>query len=195
MESPQINESFPKRIRSVSARLFSIHNESTTVHAKRTSCHIMASSPEHHSILNPSKWFPRMRCRSSSSASSTFSLVFSSSVNSSFTEPCLPQFSESHHLEHHVSLESVSSELEELYKVAKEEIACATETQGSIYFEGDRLTALTALESCQSKYDSVMQMFKETANAVKFSFRWESDLFHLKVSFDSLPKMNSPIYD
>lgn len=122
MESPQINESFPKRIRSVSARLFSIHNESTTVHAKRTSCHIMASSPEHHSILNPSKWFPRMRCRSSSSASSTFSLVFSSSVNSSFTEPCLPQFSESHHLEHHVSLESVSSELEELYKVAKEEV-------------------------------------------------------------------------
>ncbi|GAA5796541.1 hypothetical protein HPULCUR_001913 [Helicostylum pulchrum] len=157
MESPQINESFPKRIRSVSARLFSMNNEST-VHAKRTSCHIMASSPEHH-------------------------------------KPCLPQFSESHHLEHHVSLESVSSELEELYKVAKEEIECATETQGSIYFEGDRATAHTALESCQSKYDSVMHMFKETANAVKFRFRWESDLFHLNIAFDALPKTSSPIYD
>lgn len=121
MESTQSTESFPKRIRSVSARLFSMNNDSN-VNTKRTSCHIMASSPEHHSILNPSKWFPRMRCRSSSSASSTFSLVFSSSVNSSYTESYHTQFSESHHLEHHVSLESVSSELEGLYNTAKEEV-------------------------------------------------------------------------
>ncbi|KAI9356860.1 hypothetical protein BD770DRAFT_322542 [Pilaira anomala] len=136
-----------------------------------------------------------MRCRSSSSASSTFSLVFSSSVNSSYTESYHTQFSESHHLEHHVSLESVSSELEGLYNTAKEEIAYAVESQGSIYFEGDKQTAQTALDLCQSKYDSVMQMFKETANAIKFRFRWESELVQLRITFDSLPKINDSIYD
>lgn len=113
------NESFPKRIRSASARIFSMNHDSI-INNKRSSCHIMASSPP--VILNPSKWFPRIRCRSSSSASSTFSLVFSSSTHTSYTEPFSNHFSESHHFEHHVSLDTVSSELEDLYRIAKEEV-------------------------------------------------------------------------
>lgn len=132
------SESFPKRIRSVSARIFNItelplihHNNNT----KRSSCHqqILSTSPtistDHHNnniILNPSKWFPRIRNRSSSSASSTFSLVFSNTTTD--TSYC-NQLLEDDHYDHHLSLENISSELEELYNTTKEEVKYYIEYQ------------------------------------------------------------------
>lgn len=128
---------FPKRIRSVSARLFSIsslndlhhHSDNSNNNNKRSSCQTM-SSPSSNQVVeqqllkSPSKWFPKIRCRSSSSASSTFSLVFSSTTTttSTMTDPSSFCYTSENYEQHHQSLESLSSELEELYKAAKEEV-------------------------------------------------------------------------
>ncbi|CAO3627147.1 unnamed protein product [Mucor hiemalis] len=193
------NESFPKRIRSVSARIFSITNISDLHHHnKRTSCQIISSSPpenNHHinTILNPSKWFPRIRCRSSSSASSTFSLVFSNTTPHNDT---LYSYSDEEDYDYnHVSLEDLSSQLEELYNSAKEELAYAAESQGSIYYEGDKMTAQAAFDACTEKYDAAMHAFGESANSIKFRFRWEEDLNQLRLTLHALPPIDHSIYD
>lgn len=111
--------SFPKRFRSASARLFSINSNNDQPLNKRISCQFMSSSDNNNSILNPSKWLPRIRCRSSSSASSTFSVVFSSNTT---TVDAPFQSVMDHEQTSAVSLETASSELEELYKNAKEEV-------------------------------------------------------------------------
>lgn len=106
------HESFPKRLRSASARIFSLNSDS--FNPKRSTCHIQP-----HSL----KWLPRIRTRSSSSASSTFSAVFSSSLpHPSYIEPNHNQQYHEHHFDHTVSLETVSSELEDLYRTAKVEV-------------------------------------------------------------------------
>lgn len=201
------NESFPKRIRSVSARLFSITNISDLHHHhnsnnKRTSCQIISSSPpteNNHinTILNPSKWFPRIRCRSSSSASSTFSLVFSNTATTTTpNDTYYSSYSDEEDFDyHHGSLEELSSQLEELYNSAKEELAFALESQGSIYYEGDKMTAHAALDSCLEKYDAAMHAFGESANAIKFRFRWEDDLNQLRFTINALPPVHDSIYD
>jgi hypothetical protein len=123
---------FPKRIRSVSARIFSIQNISDLHHSdnKRGSCQQFTtpSEPTQQQLLKgPSKWFPRIRCRSSSSASSTFSLVFSSTTTSSTTTTADSYLlSSDNYGQHHQSLETLSSELEELYRTAEEEVSYDT---------------------------------------------------------------------
>lgn len=132
------SESFPKRIRSASARLFSLNHNNNS---KRIS--FLSNSETTTSILNPTKWFPRMRCRSASSAaSSTSSVVFSSSSTTTASHhTILDHLFHNHHHHHHqhhstavvdehvdhannslISLETVSSELEDLYRDAREEV-------------------------------------------------------------------------
>lgn len=189
--------SFPKRIRSVSAKLFNITNKDEsspvthqhTTSNKRISCQIISSADQ--KILNPSTWFPRIRCRSTSSASSTFSMVFSNSTTTNtscedeyYQQPSTP-----------VLLESLSSELEDLYKTAQEELDYAVESQGSIYYEGDRCTAQQAVDLCTIKYQEAMHLFNNTTNAIKFKFRWESDLYQLSCKLNTLPHVTHSIYD
>ncbi|KAG2196982.1 hypothetical protein INT47_006929 [Mucor saturninus] len=176
------HESLPKRIRSASARIFSLNSDS--FNPKRSTCHIQPTTTM--------KWLPRIRTRSASSASSTFSVVFSSSPHASYIEP---NHHHGSHFDPSVSLDVVSSELEDLYRTAKEEIADAIESQGSIYYEGDQLAAQLAFENCKAKYDDAMQLFGDTANAVKFRFRWESDLYHLQLTLKTLPAPTLSIYD
>lgn len=137
-------ESFPKRIRSASARLFSL-NHNNNHNGKRIS--FMSTSESATNILNPTKWFPRMRCRSSSSASSTFSVVFSSSSATTTTSNNTIMDNFFHHstaatIDQHVdhinntliSLEAVSSELEDLYRDAREEVKFFFFISGAFFF-------------------------------------------------------------
>ncbi|EPB86091.1 hypothetical protein HMPREF1544_07167 [Mucor circinelloides 1006PhL] len=94
-----------------------------------------------------------------------------------------------------ISLETVSSELEDLYRDAREEIEYAIESQGSIYYEGDKATAHAAFELCETKYDTVMQQFGDTTNAIKFRFRWETDLHQLRSMLSNLPPITQSIYE
>ncbi|GAN01319.1 hypothetical protein MAM1_0006c00752 [Mucor ambiguus] len=207
------SESFPKRIRSASARLFSLnHNNNSNANGKRIS--FMSNSEGTTNILNPTKWFPRMRCRSASSAaSSTSSVVFSTSSTTTTSQHTILDhlFHNHHHHQHHstaamdqhvdhannslISLEAVSSELEDLYRDAREEIEYAIESQGSIYYEGDKATAHAAFELCETKYDTVMQQFGDTTNAIKFRFRWETDLHQLRSLLSNLPPVTESIYE
>lgn len=112
-------ESFPKRLRSASARLFSMNTTPQPIN-KRSSCYfntdnVLTSSPNtSYSVFNPSTWFPRIRQRSTSSSSSTFSLVYT---------PTTPEhFTPNHYISCSSSIESISIELEELFNNAKIEV-------------------------------------------------------------------------
>ncbi|KAI8888736.1 hypothetical protein K501DRAFT_239877 [Backusella circina FSU 941] len=180
-------ESFPKRIRSVSAKFFSMSG--LTEHTKRNSFNTTSSSSSSTDyILNPSKWLPRRRHRSSSSASSTFSVVFESNYPTDTHPQILNHLSKSEKDGNLASLNTLSSEMEELYNNAKDEINFAIESQGSIYYEGDIATSQTAVESCEAKYIAVIRRLGKTANTVKFKYRWELDLYQLRLQFDALPK-------
>jgi hypothetical protein len=92
-------------------------------HTKRNSFNTTTSSSS-SSIdykLNPSKWL-RKRHRSSSSASSTFSVVFESNYPSNIHPQLLNHALESEQDGSLSSLNSLSSEMEELYNNAKEEV-------------------------------------------------------------------------
>ncbi|KAI9476227.1 MAG: hypothetical protein EXX96DRAFT_576293 [Benjaminiella poitrasii] len=186
------NNSIPKRIRSVSARIFSLNHHSEQTTNKRLSYQSSDNSSNNSLLIHPSKWFPkRRRCRSSSSSSSTFSVIFStpSAIDHylSSTAAVMPY-------PPIMSLENVSSELEELYKNAKEEIDYAIESQESIYYEGDRMTAFAAVELCEQKYNTVMQVFGDSTYAIKFGFRWEIDLHQLRLQLSLLPEVTHSIY-
>ncbi|KAG1468044.1 hypothetical protein G6F56_004065 [Rhizopus delemar] len=176
-------ETFPKRLRSASARLFPI-NTNPQLH-KRGS-YQLEPSVQSYSAFNPSSWFPRIRNRSSSSNSSTFSTLFTPSPTDS---------SPPHYFSHSCRLDCLSSELEELYNNAKIEIDFAIDSQGSIYYEGDYSTAHLAFNDCQSRYESCMQSFGDTANSIKFRFRWESDITQLQARLNTLPLVTHSIYD
>ncbi|KAG1457483.1 hypothetical protein G6F56_006595 [Rhizopus delemar] len=185
-------ESFPKRLRSASARLFSMNTTPQPIN-KRSSCYfntdnVLTSSPNtSYSVFNPSTWFPRIRQRSTSSSSSTFSLVYT---------PTTPEhFTPNHYISCSSSIESISIELEELFNNAKIEIDFAFESQGSIYYEGDYSTAHSAFSMCLSKYESALQNFGDTANTIKFTFRWETDIHQLRLRLNALPEVTNSIYN
>ncbi|KAG1320765.1 hypothetical protein G6F62_011160 [Rhizopus arrhizus] len=177
-------ESIPKRLRSASARLFS-GSMNQSLH-KQSSCqyeHLLEQTHNiSYSVLNPSNWFPRIRNQSTSSSSS------SSSVVCTPTAEHLPSYFSCH-------LENTSFELEELYNNAKIEIDFALESQGSIYYEGDYSTAYTAFAHCLAKYESTMQSFGDTANSIKFRFRWETDIQQLRIRLNALPPVQHSIYE
>ena len=40
-----------------------------------------------------------------------------------------------------------------------------------------------------------MQTFGDTANSIKFRFRWETDIHQLRLRLDALPEVTHSIYD
>ncbi|OBZ88631.1 hypothetical protein A0J61_03323 [Choanephora cucurbitarum] len=190
------SESLPKRIRSASARLFNSNTASSNI--KRFSYQSTSSSSS-NSIFN-AKWFPRIRKRraSASSITPTFSIVFSSSPTKTiFCQPTCFSFEDKVKPQQHQEFtiaNTLSSELEVLYREAKEEIAYAIESQGSIYYEGDVATANAAFELCESKFATALQILGDTTNAVKFRFRWETDLQELRLLLENLPTVTHSIY-
>lgn len=90
-------------------------------------------------IFTPTKWFPRIRRRSSSASSITFSSISSSSSPSPFSSSLQPNFEEpyttsSHNSSRRQSLEYMNEiedkkqikEFEELYKLAVDEVVYNT---------------------------------------------------------------------
>ncbi|KAI9254658.1 hypothetical protein BY458DRAFT_520892 [Sporodiniella umbellata] len=161
---------------------------------KRSSCYFntqptFTSSPPStpYSVFNPSTWFPRMRQRSTSSSSSTFSTVYS---------PTTPEHVSPHlFLPSPFNIENLSEELQEHFDNVKTEIDFATESQGSIYYEGDLATAHSAFSACLINYESALQTLGDTTDSVKFAFRWESDIHQLRLRLHSLPEVTHSIYN
>ncbi|KAI8975552.1 hypothetical protein BDF20DRAFT_823004 [Mycotypha africana] len=90
-------------------------------------------------------------------------------------------------------LEQYSIELKHLYLNAKAELDCAIETQGSVYYKDDRVTAGNALKSCNDKYFHVMDFLGDTTHAIKFKCRWERELEDLQSVFQDLPLSTPPV--
>ncbi|KAI8997130.1 hypothetical protein BDB01DRAFT_751896 [Pilobolus umbonatus] len=165
----------PKRIRSLSAKLFLNNNSHTDT--KRSSCQL--NHNDTHTISNMKNiWgFYRRRCRSSSSASSTSSMAPS---NSSQTEQDISRKL--------IDLTTVTSEFEELYRMAEEEIRYAIDSHGSIYYEEDHSAAYSAVDQCQTKYSEVLK-YISTEDAIVFQCQWKADLNQLCIRLSLLPEL------
>ncbi|GAA5810019.1 hypothetical protein MFLAVUS_003434 [Mucor flavus] len=135
-----------------------------------SSCHCHC----HHEdsiLFTPTRWFPRIRRRSSSS----------SSVSSI----------EDHPNKHHISTEYILQqkhieEFENLYSLAVDEMAYAIESQGSIYYSGDLLTATEAVDACLDRFRHLMQTLSIDRSHT-FQKEWTDILFELRSRLDSLP--------
>lgn len=194
------SESFPKRIRSASARLFSLNHNNNS---KRIS--FLSNSETTTSILNPTKWFPRMRCRSASSAaSSTSSVVFSSSSTTTASHhTILDHLFHNHHHHHHqhhstavvdehvdhannslISLETVSSELEDLYRDAREEVRWCyirrfTIQQMLIYIQNLRLNTLLNRKDLSTTKEIRQPLMQLLSYVRQSTIQWCSNLVTL----------------
>lgn len=179
------SESLPKKIKS----LFTTHHdEEYEDNNKRSSCHSSDSSSKK---FKPTSWFTHIRNRSTSSSVS-FSTSPTSYSNNYSTEA---EDSDSYYQTSHSLFDSLSTELGDLYVTAKEELFYASESYGSIYYEGDKTTAENAYNTCEAKYKQIIHLLEGTTNAIKFKFQWEADIYQLGLKLNDLPQVTESIYD
>ncbi|KAI8970138.1 hypothetical protein BDF20DRAFT_838526 [Mycotypha africana] len=144
-------------------------------------------------ILSPTRWFPRIRRRSSSSSSSASSVESLTSYFSSNTYGNKDEETLSNVTRLSAELDAVDHEIKQLnefqdmYKLAVDEIAYATESQGSIYYNGDLLTATEAVNACLDKFRNILLSMKDTHRSFRFQQDWTDTLFALRTKLDGLP--------
>ncbi|KAI8138892.1 hypothetical protein BJV82DRAFT_629186 [Fennellomyces sp. T-0311] len=105
------------------------------------------------------RWFSRIRRRSSTSSEQTY-----------------------------VSYEEELSELVQAYEFAEDELAYAIESQGSIYFEGDRETALEAFEVCVDRFQDLLARLSK-ADAIKLGAQYSGAIASLHARLIALPQL------
>ncbi|KAI9315650.1 hypothetical protein BX666DRAFT_2028545 [Dichotomocladium elegans] len=106
------------------------------------------------------KWFNRIRRRSSDRAQ--------------------------HIGDEHIAYDEEIQELECAYEFALDELAYAIESQGSIYYDGDRETAQEAFDTCVGRYRFLMDHLSD-ADCVKLSARYYHALQDLHTQLSQLP--------
>lgn len=62
----------------------------------------------------------------------------------------------------------------------------AIESQGSIYYHGDLVTATEAVDNCLDKFQYLLQIL-HSDRSYKFQQEWTNILFDLRSRLDSLP--------
>ncbi|KAI8059083.1 uncharacterized protein B0P05DRAFT_517208 [Gilbertella persicaria] len=139
-------------------------------------CHFEQENNTSNSIIkSPTRWFPRIRRRSSSSSSLSF--YDSLSANS-------PRESNEYHI--NVEEEKQIEEFGEMYKFAVDEMEYAIESQGSIYYKGDLLATIEAVDACLKRFQSLMQTL-QSDRSHQFQEKWTDILFDLRSRLDALP--------
>ncbi|OBZ88765.1 hypothetical protein A0J61_03183 [Choanephora cucurbitarum] len=140
-------------------------------------CHFESSSSSSSTsssiIKSPTRWFPRIRRRSSSSF---FFSDFSS--NSSRRD--------SNDDNGDIDNDKQLDDFEALYKLALDEMDYAIEFQGSIYYNGDLITATEAVDSCLERYKALIHTLPSDRSR-QFREKWTDVLFDLRSRLDSLP--------
>ncbi|CDH53621.1 predicted protein [Lichtheimia corymbifera JMRC:FSU:9682] len=123
------------------------------------------------SSMKSPKWLNRIRRRSSSS---TTSHVEQQNATT----------------EHTISFEEEIQQLAHAYEFALDELAYAVESQGSIYYDGDRETAQEAFDSCIDRYLYLMERLSE-ADCVKLDALYRRELESLNTRLAELPPISS----
>ncbi|KAI7871477.1 hypothetical protein BDF14DRAFT_1761449 [Spinellus fusiger] len=165
-------------ITSLSARIFGSDKSHTHTHTTLSTppccscgCHqsIFTSSPP-PSPFTPSRWFPRIRRRSSSS----------SSGETRSQHPTYYTLAEQEHLS------KLYHEFKEHYTFAEDEMAYATESHGSIYYHGDLLAAQEAVHLCLADYHHLLSLLDKT-NSRHIDSQWADLLGLLRHRLEALP--------
>lgn len=125
------------------------------------------------SSMKSPKWLNRIRRRSSSSTTSHHV------EQQNATAP-----------EHTISFEEEIQQLAHAYEFALDELAYAVESQGSIYYDGDRETAQEAFDSCIDRYLYLMERLSE-ADCVKLDALYRRELESLNTRLAELPPISS----
>ncbi|KAG2204648.1 hypothetical protein INT47_011943, partial [Mucor saturninus] len=121
-------------------------------------------------IFTPTRWFPRIKRRSSSSSTCT-TVSYESRVSSEYSLD---------------AEEKQILEFEQLYSLAVDEMAYAIESQGSIYYSGDLITATEAVDACLDRFRHLMQTLHPDRSH-RFQEEWTDALFELRSRLDALP--------
>jgi hypothetical protein len=67
-------------------------------------------------------------------------------------------------------------------------MAYAIESQGSIYYDGDLITATEAVDSCLDQFKNLMQTLNSDRSH-RFQQEWTETLFELRSRLESLPRL------
>jgi hypothetical protein len=70
-------------------------------------------------------------------------------------------------------------------------MAYAIESQGSIYYNGDLITATEAVDNCLDRFRHLMQTLNNQDRSHRFQDEWTDTLFELRSKLDSLPCSNT----
>ncbi|KAI7855175.1 hypothetical protein BDC45DRAFT_605234 [Circinella umbellata] len=126
-----------------------------------------------NSLTPPRRWLERI-CRRPSLSSSSISCADEQQP------PRSPTTEE--------RTKSLLRDFEQLYETVKEELAYATESQGSIYYEDDLLTAKRVLGDWLDCYDELVQIMKGP-ELFALHVEWETSRNYI---YDQLKKLPLP---
>ncbi|KAI9486018.1 MAG: hypothetical protein EXX96DRAFT_474217 [Benjaminiella poitrasii] len=148
------------------------HETTTTTSSSSSTTTTAATTPI-------TRWFPRIRRRSSSATtSSTLSNNSFYEYNNKYTEDTL------------MVEDKQIDEFQHLYRLGVDEIAYAIESQGSIYYSGDLISATEAVNNCLDRFQQLMQTLN-SERSHKLQQEWTEILFELRSKLDSLPYASS----
>ncbi|KAI9310768.1 hypothetical protein BX666DRAFT_2032695 [Dichotomocladium elegans] len=89
-------------------------------------------------------------------------------------------------IEDYLVFDEEVQELSRTYDFAIDELAYAIESQGSIYYDGDRETAQEAYDSCVERYRYLMERLSK-ADCVKLDALYREPLASLQTQLNALP--------
>ncbi|KAI7906428.1 uncharacterized protein BX663DRAFT_548611 [Cokeromyces recurvatus] len=161
--------------------LFNNHHKQQTLCC---SCGCHMNEQETSSII---RWFPLIRRRSSSITTTTTTTTSSSlsSSSSSSLSNTFYDYKDRGGGEEGMEDKQVN-EFQHLYRLAVDEMAYAIESQGSIYYSGDLISATDAVNNCLDRFQRLMQILNSDKSH-KLQQEWTDILFELRSKLDSLP--------
>ncbi|KAL0075331.1 hypothetical protein J3Q64DRAFT_1776020 [Phycomyces blakesleeanus] len=160
---------------SFSARFFGIDKSHSTTSCT-CGCHQSISASN---TFTPSRWFPRIRRRSSSASEETRS-------RSRSQAQAQTQMQTQYTVAEQEQLSRLYTEFKEYHTLAEDEMGYAVESRGSIYYRGDLLAAQEAVEICLGHYQQLTSLLDSVTSA-QLNARWSKSLSHLRTRLDGLP--------
>ncbi|KAI9027625.1 hypothetical protein CLU79DRAFT_587392 [Phycomyces nitens] len=124
-------------------------------------CHQISST------FTPSRWFPRIRRRSSSASEETRPQTYYSVAEKE-------------------QLSRLYTEFKDYHLLAEDEMSYAIESRGSIYYHGDLLAAQEAVDICLGHYQHLLGRLDSTDSA-QLHARWSKSLTSLRTRLGDLP--------
>ncbi|KAI8368272.1 uncharacterized protein BYT42DRAFT_586008 [Radiomyces spectabilis] len=85
-------------------------------------------------------------------------------------------------------MEAAMNKIEELFAAAKDEMEYAEESQGSVYYHEDRVTAEKAVKDCIDAFDTFLKDLPTDEMRAEVQGKVGMKIKELKMAFEALPE-------